>query len=182
MGRGPHDLYTAWVPLGDIDLDLGGLLVLEGSHKKGEALSSYLSRDVDAYCSNRDDAVEYASGNKWWDGTLSENAIALRKSIGGRLLTAKRYGMGDALIFNMNLGHGSLDNRSDRIRLSTDTRKQLVAEPADARWIGEHPPGHRQGDEKRTRLLTRRGVRTVACLHGILQEAEGQQARLGNFG
>ncbi len=142
MGRGTHNLYTTWVPLGDVSLDLGGLLVLEGSHKKGEQLKSYLSRDVDDYCTNREDAADYASGKKWWDGTLSKNAGALQESLGGRWLTSPEFRMGDAMIFNMTLVHGSLDNQTDRFRISTDTRYQLAAEPADGRWVGEKPPGH----------------------------------------
>jgi hypothetical protein len=142
MGRGTHDLYTIWVPFGDVSLDLGGLIVLEGSHRQAERLKPYLSRDVDDYCSNRDDAAEYASGNKWWDGTLSKNAAALQKSLGGRWLTSPEFRMGDLVIFNMTLVHGSLDNQTDRFRLSTDTRFQLASEPIDARWIGENPPGH----------------------------------------
>ena len=142
MGRGTHNLYTTWVPLGDISLALGGLLVLEGSHKKGAELQPYLSRDVDDYCTNREDAADYASNKKWWDGTLSKNAAALQDSLGGRWLTSPEFRMGDAMIFNMTLVHGSLDNQTDRFRLSTDTRFQLAAEPADERWIGEKPPGH----------------------------------------
>lgn len=142
MGRGTHNLYTTWVPLGDVSLQMGGLLVLEGSHRKGEQLKPYLSRDVDEYCTNREDAADYASGKKWWDGTLSKNAIALRQSLGGRWLTSPEFRMGDAMMFNMTLVHGSLDNQTDRFRISTDTRYQLAAEPIDARWVGENPPGH----------------------------------------
>ncbi len=142
MGRGTHDLYTAWVPLGDVDLALGGLLVLEGSHRKGEQLQSYLSRDVDEYCTNREDAADYASGKKGWDGTLSKNVVSLQQSLGGRWLTSGEYRMGDVIIFNMTLVHGSLDNQKDRFRLSTDTRYQLVSEPVDLRWVGENPSGH----------------------------------------
>jgi hypothetical protein len=142
MGRGTHDLYTTWVPLGDVSLELGGLLVLEGSHQKAERLKPYLSRDVDGYCTNRKDAADYAAGKKWWDGTLSKNAVALQKSLGGRWLTSPEFRMGDAVVFNMTLVHGSLDNQTDRIRLSTDTRYQLASEPIDERWIGERPPGH----------------------------------------
>ena len=142
MGRGTHDLYTTWVPLGDVSLELGGLIVLEGSHKKGDRLKPYLSRDVDDYCTNRDDAADYAAGKKWWDGTLSKNAVALQKSLGGRWLTAPEFRMGDAVIFNMTLVHGSLDNQTDRFRLSTDTRYQLASQPIDERWVGDQPPGH----------------------------------------
>jgi len=142
MGRGTHNLYTTWVPLGDVSLDLGGLMVLEGSHKKNAELKPYLSRDVDEYCTNREDAADYASGKKWWDGTLSKNAAALQASLGGRWLTSPEFRLGDAMIFNMTLVHGSLDNQTDRFRLSTDTRYQLAAEPVDPRWIGDNPPGH----------------------------------------
>ncbi len=142
MGRGTNRLYTAWVPLGDIDLSLGGLLLLEGSHRKSTELQAYLSRDVDTYCENQDDAADFAAGRKWWDGTLSKNPNSLQASLGGRWLTAQNYEMGDALFFNMTLVHGSLDNKSDRIRLSTDTRYQLASDPIDERWVGQHPPGH----------------------------------------
>ena len=45
-------------------------------------------------------------------------------------------------MFNMTLVHGSLDNQTNRFRLSTDTRYQLLADPIDERWVGERPPGH----------------------------------------
>ena len=142
MGRGTHDLYTVWVPIGDIDLKMGGLLILEGSHNQSERLKPYLSRDVDGYCMNRKDAADYASGKKWWDGTLSKHPVWLQRALGGRWLTSPEFRMGDALIFNMTLVHGSLDNQTDRFRLSTDIRFQLEEEPIDTRWIGETPPGH----------------------------------------
>jgi len=142
MGRGTHRLYTAWVPLGDVSLAMGGLLVLEGSHRKSTELQTYLSRDVDTYCENHDDAAEFATGRKWWDGTLSKNPLALQQSLGGRWLTAEEFKRGDAVFFNMRLVHGSLDNSTDRIRLSTDTRYQLASDPIDERWVGEKPPGH----------------------------------------
>lgn len=142
MGRGTHQLYTTWVPLGDVPLEMGGLLLLEGSHRKSAELQAYLSRDVDTYCENQDGAAEFAAGRKWWDGTLSKNPVALQQSLGGRWLTAEEFRMGDALVFNMTLVHGSLDNTTDRIRLSTDTRYQLASDPIDERWVGEKPPGH----------------------------------------
>jgi hypothetical protein len=42
----------------------------------------------------------------------------------------------------MDLVHGGLDNRSHRLRLSSDSRYQLASEPIDERWVGENPPGH----------------------------------------
>jgi ectoine hydroxylase-related dioxygenase (phytanoyl-CoA dioxygenase family) len=52
------------------------------------------------------------------------------------------YRMGDVLIFSIKTVHASLDNGSDRIRLSSDTRYQRADEPADERWIGERPITH----------------------------------------
>jgi len=46
------------------------------------------------------------------------------------------------LIFSVYTVHGSLDNQSDEIRLSSDSRYQLASEPLDERWVGENPPGH----------------------------------------
>ena len=50
--------------------------------------------------------------------------------------------MGDVLIFSVFTVHGSLDNQSNEIRLSTDSRYQLASEPLDERWMGEKPPAH----------------------------------------
>jgi ectoine hydroxylase-related dioxygenase (phytanoyl-CoA dioxygenase family) len=65
----------------------------------------------------------------------------LRRSLGGRWLTAE-FSAGDVLLFDVFTIHASIDNHSDRIRLSTDTRYQRASQPVDERWIGENPPAH----------------------------------------
>src|SRR6185503_2996477 len=97
----------------------------------------YLSRDVDEHCVNRNEGSPPR-----WDGVLSRNPNLLQQELGGRWLTAEQFRMGDVFFFPMTLVHGSLDNQTDRIRLSTDTRYQLAAEPVDERWVGAQPPGH----------------------------------------
>jgi hypothetical protein len=143
MGRGTFDVLTAWTPLGDIAIDGGTLTILEGSYRKREELADYLSRDVDTYCANGPNAEKIESGEMSWesDGSLSYDAPALRDELGGRWLTAP-FQMGDMLTFTMATVHASLDNGSDRIRLSTDSRYQRALEPADERWIGANPVGH----------------------------------------
>jgi ectoine hydroxylase-related dioxygenase (phytanoyl-CoA dioxygenase family) len=152
MGRGTPRLYTAWTPLGDIDLSLGGLMVLENSHRRGERLGNYLERDVDSFCANGPNAEKIVQGKmnweswedpaKEWDGAITHDAVRLREQLGGRWLTAPNYRMGDVLVFSMRTVHASLDNPSNRIRLSSDTRYQRADEPADERWIGEQPIAH----------------------------------------
>ena len=144
MGRGTFNLFTSWTPLGDIPVEVGGLMILEGSHRQREKLRNYLSRDVDAYCTNRDDAADIATGQKqWqdWDGRLSSDPVSLREKLGGRWLTTD-FRMGDVLAFTMATVHASLDNQTNRYRLSSDSRYQLASEPVDERWIGENPIAH----------------------------------------
>ena len=72
---------------------------------------------------------------------MTRNPVSLREKLGGRWLTAN-YRMGDLLLFPQFTIHCGLDNNSDRIRLSTDTRYQLASETYDTRWVGENAPGH----------------------------------------
>ena len=143
MGRGTHRHMTCWVPYGDISFELGGLMVLEGSHKRMDLLEHYVYRDVDAYCENKPKEAEAAKAGKWaFTGTLSHNPPFVRNKFGGRWLTAE-FRAGDFITFGMFLVHASLDNRTaNRLRISSDSRYQRASEPIDERWIGPNPPGH----------------------------------------
>jgi hypothetical protein len=129
MGRGTHDVMTAWIPYGDVSLELGGLMLLEKSHTQAERLRNYLAGDVDEYCANR-------GPYKLDDGILSKNPVSLREKLGGRWLTTE-FRMGDLLTFGMKMVHASLDNQTSAYRMSSDTRYQLASEPVDERWVGE---------------------------------------------
>lgn len=144
MGRGTPNVYTAWTPLGDISYEMGGLMMLEESHRHDRLRQNYGTKDVDEWCSNRRrDAPGNlgGGGNIARDGSLSRDPVRLREALGGRWLTTE-FRAGDLLTFGMFTVHTSLDNLSDRIRLSCDSRYQLASEPADARWVGENPVGH----------------------------------------
>ena len=141
MGRGTHQLFTAWTPMGDITPEEGGLMVLENSHKNERLIQGYGQKDVDSYCLNKPYAEDYASGKKWLNGWLTADPVAIQKGLKGRWLT-NQFRMGDVVIFWVFVVHGGMDNHTDRIRLSTDTRYQRASEPADQRWIGQDPPGH----------------------------------------
>ncbi len=119
-------------------------MVLERSHLHADRLRPYLDRDVDTYCTNRDDAALIASGEKRrqdWDGTLTNNHVRLREKLGGCWLTAE-FRAGDLLTFTMATVHGGTDNQTDRVRLSSDSRYQLASAAIDERWVGENPVGH----------------------------------------
>jgi hypothetical protein len=144
MNRGTPRLVTTWTPLLEIPLDLGGLLVIPGSHRVAR-LRKYFAADVDTYCENRPPRAPQDAHN--WigplgDGKLSKNPPLLQKRLGLPWLTAETYRPGDVVIFSLQTLHASLDNTPNRVRLSTDSRYQPASEPADPRWIGPSPTGH----------------------------------------
>lgn len=123
---GTSNVWTTWIPIGDVALDEGPIVLLEKSHKSPK-LEEYWGKDADK------DKV----------GWLSENPIGVQKSIGGRWLTGN-FKAGDILCFDVRLVHASLDNRSpiNRCRLTSDTRYQLQSEPLDERWHGGNVNPH----------------------------------------
>ncbi len=129
MGQGTKNLYTCWMPIGDVTLDMGPLAILSGSHSAAsfERLrATYGAMDVDR------DNVE---------GHFSNDPLELVERFGGKWLTTE-FHAGDVLIFGMFTMHASFNNVSEKFRISTDTRFQRADEPVDPRWVGENPPAH----------------------------------------
>lgn len=126
MGRGTKNLYTLWTPFGDTPIEMGTLAVLLGSHNLEKLKATYGEMDVD-----RDHI----------DGWLSRDPQELIEKFGGKWATTD-FRAGDAIFFGMHLLHSSTENRTNRFRISCDTRYQLASEPVDERWIGTSPKGH----------------------------------------
>jgi ectoine hydroxylase-related dioxygenase (phytanoyl-CoA dioxygenase family) len=120
--RGTTNLWSAWIPLGDIAMHEGALMVLSGSHMNEQLRLSYGMRDADR------DKI----------GWLSTDPAELRRRLGGRWLSTD-FRAGDVLLFGPYLVHGSLDNNSAerRCRLSSDTRYLLAGDELDQRWNGD---------------------------------------------
>ncbi|MGB9934058.1 phytanoyl-CoA dioxygenase family protein [Haloarcula amylolytica] len=131
MGRGTDDLYTLWRPVGDCSVEMGPLVVYPGSHDHERLRETYGQLDVDL------DRV---------DPFFSRDAMDVIETIGGPLSTAD-FTAGDAIIFDTNLLHGSLTNRTDRFRISVDTRYQSIEEAVDPRWVGADPTGQYNLDD-----------------------------------
>jgi hypothetical protein len=127
MGRGTKNLYTTWTPLSDIPLEHGPLAVCLGSHKFDKIKETYGNMDVD-----RDNI-----SNGWF----TNDPIEVVEKYGGQWATTS-FNAGDIIIFGMFTLHGSLNNSTNRFRMSVDTRYQLSSEPMDDRWVGKTPKGH----------------------------------------
>lgn len=126
MGRGTRNLYTVWTPLGDVPYSHGPLAILVGSHRFERLRETYGEMDVD-----RDHVA----------GWFSSDPLEMVDRFGGQWQTTE-FEAGDVLIFGMFTMHASINNTSNRYRLSCDTRYQRADEPVDERWIGENPPAH----------------------------------------
>lgn len=146
MGRGTRNLLTGWTPLCDVPPEMGGLMILEGSHRLTEVRETYGRIDVDTYCAGTPEERPLVSGETRWadrhnGGHFTKDAVSLPDRMGGRWLTSG-YRAGDLLIFTMHTMHSAGDNHTDRVRVSSDTRYQRASEPVDERWIGADPVGH----------------------------------------
>lgn len=140
MGRGERErLSTVWTPIGDIDFRQGGLMMLPGSHRNDRLKDTYGQMDVDTYCENKPDAKAW--GKAWGTGGyLKANPNNIARSLRSTWHTTE-FRAGDVIVFTMFTVHASADNRSDRVRLSSDSRYQPASAPADERWIGPDPIG-----------------------------------------
>ncbi len=135
MNRGTTRLYTAWVPLGDVDFNLGGLMILGKSNRLEELKQAYLNKDVDAFCENEADAALFRTGEKWWNGTLSDDPTALQRQLGLPWLTSE-YTAGDLLVLNPDhplLAGQSLRSNSDLVGLALSTRLRTHRRALDRR-------------------------------------------------
>lgn len=128
FARGSERIYTAWLALGDVALDQGPLMVLEGSNRFTDLLEEV--HEVD-YQSNDSPTVQI----------LSDTAQFAHER-GARLLTTQ-FQAGDLVVFDMLTMHGTLDNhcKTGQIRLTCDVRWQPAADPMDPRYRGDDPPG-----------------------------------------
>ncbi|MDE2726497.1 MAG: phytanoyl-CoA dioxygenase family protein, partial [Gemmatimonadota bacterium] len=106
MGRGTPNLYTVWTPLDDVSFDMGPLVILAGSHQFEAVKETYGQMDVD-----RDHVT----------GHFTNEPIVMVDQYGGQWQTSE-FSMGDVIVLGMYTMHGSINNTSNRFRISTDTR------------------------------------------------------------
>lgn len=139
MGRGTSNLYTVWTPLGDVPLEQGPLVVCLGSQHFENVKNTYGKMDVDR------DNVE--------GGWLTDDPYEIVEKFGGKWATTS-FNAGDAIIFGMFFLHGSLNNMTNRYRLSMDTRYQLKSEPVDERWFGKKAKGHYSWGKGKVKSIT----------------------------
>lgn len=135
--RGGTDrVVSSWIPLGDIPLEVGGLIYLEGSDKVGREMEAEFARK-NAELSPEERISAY-NKNMAEGGWVGKDLPAMAERFNTRWLAAD-YEAGDMVVHSAYMIHASTANTdpAGRIRLSTDIRYQNVRDEIDARW-GEH--------------------------------------------
>lgn len=133
LRAGTDRLYTSWIPLGDVPVEMGGLLYLEGSDRLGRQLEAEFSaKNMDLSPEERISAYNKNMREGGWIGTdLAEMA----RRFDTRWLMAD-YEAGDMVIHSPYMIHAATNNADPRgrIRLSSDTRYQAASDQIDQRW------------------------------------------------
>lgn len=124
MGQGSPNLHTAWVPFGDIPVEMGTLAICPGSHK------------MDSFARIRDTYGRMDVDRDRTEGWFTKDPMEIVEKYGSRWLTSP-FSAGDVILFGMHTMHASTTNLSNRFRLSCDVRFQPAGEPADQRWVGK---------------------------------------------
>ena len=111
--RGSIETYSCWTPLGDCPVELGGLAVAAGSHRKG--YQEHAAKFPGAIGGR---GVEVSEETKWHSAD---------------------FRAGDALFFHAFTVHKALPNLTpDRLRLSADNRYQRAGDAIDPDALRPH--------------------------------------------
>lgn len=130
---GTSRVVTAWIPIGDISVDMGGLVYLEGSHAIGLKMEEEFRRQNAEL--SPEEAISAYNRNMTEGGWVSKDLPDMAERFDTRWLVAD-YEAGDVMLHSPFMIHASTTNQSqeNRIRLSTDIRYQNVDDEVDARW------------------------------------------------
>jgi ectoine hydroxylase-related dioxygenase (phytanoyl-CoA dioxygenase family) len=132
--RGGTDrVVTAWIPIGDVPAEMGGLVYLEGSHAIGTRMEEEF-RIANAALSPEERISAY-NKNMTEGGWVSKDLPDMAERFNTRWLAAD-YEAGDVMLHSPYMIHASTLNEDgeNRIRLSTDIRYQNVMDEIDVRW------------------------------------------------
>lgn len=121
MGRGSQNLYTVWIPFGDVPISQGSLAICRGSHR------------LDSFARIRDTYGRMDVDRDGISGWFERDPMRIVERFGGQWQGAD-YRAGDVIIFGMHTMHASTTNLSNRFRLSCDVRYQPAGDPVDERW------------------------------------------------
>jgi ectoine hydroxylase-related dioxygenase (phytanoyl-CoA dioxygenase family) len=130
---GTNRLCTSWIPIGDIPVEMGGLIYMQGSDAWGRKMEAEFQEQAQQL----DPKERVSAYNRHMDNTgwMTKDLPSLAEKVGTRWLMAD-YEAGDMVVHSPYMVHASTMNTAQdgRMRLSTDIRYQRVQDEIDARW------------------------------------------------
>jgi phytanoyl-CoA hydroxylase len=135
LRHGEDTAVTAWVPMGDVRMEGGGLIYLEGGHRLGEEIEGEFTRKAREAGMSEEEARFAFNRNMMSGGMLMKGAAEFGRRYGKRWLLAE-YEAGDVVLHNSYAIHASTVNHDpeERIRVGTDLRFVDKRRPWDTRW------------------------------------------------
>ena len=139
LRAGTDKLFTSWIPLGDIPVEMGGLVYLERSDTVGREMEAEFSVK-NAHLSPEERISAY-NRNMREAGWISTDLVDMAERFKSRWLIAD-YEAGDMVIHSPYMIHAATQNNDplQRMRLSTDIRFQRITDPIDPRWTKDWMP------------------------------------------
>ncbi|KAJ5246882.1 hypothetical protein N7468_001865 [Penicillium chermesinum] len=139
LRHGDPTSITAWVPMGDIKSNGGGLIYLENGDSLGIELEQNFFRAAKAAGLSDEEAKNAFNSNMMATGLLSEFPAGFALEHGRKWLMSA-YEAGDVVLHKPHMIHAStVNNDPDNvIRLATDLRFCDSSKPYDKRWMNHY--------------------------------------------
>ncbi len=139
LRAGTDKFCTSWIPLGDVPVEMGGLIYLERSDAVGRQMEAEFS--TKNACLPPEERISAYNRNMRENGWISTNLVEMADRFESRWLVAD-YEAGDMVVHSPYMIHAATQNRDplNRMRLSTDIRYQCSKDPIDPRWTQNWVP------------------------------------------
>ncbi|KAI0105364.1 hypothetical protein F4776DRAFT_475421 [Hypoxylon sp. NC0597] len=135
LRHGEDTSMTAWVPMGDISLDGGGLIYMENGHALGREIEKNFYDLAKETGLTEEEARNAFNRNMMGGGLLAEGPREFGETYARRWLVTE-YEAGDVVLHTPYTIHASTINKDPKnvIRLGTDLRFVDSSRPYDTRW------------------------------------------------
>ncbi|KAF4309985.1 putative phytanoyl- dioxygenase [Botryosphaeria dothidea] len=139
---GEPNSVTAWVPIGDVDIQGGGLIYLENSDKLGQEIEKDFTDKARAAGFTDEEAKFAFNNNMMSTGLLADGPAQFGRDYKQRWLVTN-YEAGDLVLHKPHMIHASTINHDpqNKIRLGTDLRFVDGASEYDKRWTNHYTFG-----------------------------------------
>ncbi|KXH51319.1 phytanoyl-CoA hydroxylase [Colletotrichum nymphaeae SA-01] len=135
MRYGEPTSVTAWVPIGDVRLEGGGLIYMQDGEKLGEEIENEFTTKAKAAGMSDEETKNAFNANMMSTGFLCDGPADFGRRYGKKWLVSA-YEAGDVVFHSAHMIHASTKNYDPegRIRLGTDLRFVDKRRPWDTRW------------------------------------------------